>query len=117
MVGAASLAGSALSGCGTRASFEDPDPSTQLAALNQAIEANDRSKIPDMIELLDSDDPAVRMFAILGLERMTGQTLGYDFAAPEAERDAATERWVEWYTGRGSDGADRDGEGGGGGGA
>jgi len=81
----------------TRASFDDPDPASQLAALERAIEANDRSKIPEMIELLDSDDPAVRLFAILGLERMTGETHGYDFAAPEAERHAATERWVAWY--------------------
>lgn len=99
MVGVAAWIGLAVgAGCGgTRASFDADDPASQLAALEQAVEANDRSKIPEMIELLDSDDPAVRMFAILGLERLTGETHGYDFAAPEPERDAATERWVAWY--------------------
>lgn len=58
---------------------------------------NDQSKIPELIAALDSDDSAVRLTAIRTLERLTGQTLGYDHAAAEAERRAATDRWVEWY--------------------
>ena len=38
------------------------------------------------------------------LERLTGQTLGYDYAAPEAERRAATDRWVEWWESSGESG-------------
>lgn len=59
--------------------------------------ANDTSKIPELIAALDSDDSAVRLTAIRTLERLTGQTLGYDYAAPESERRLATDRWVEWY--------------------
>ncbi|VAX40019.1 hypothetical protein MNBD_PLANCTO03-1271, partial [hydrothermal vent metagenome] len=38
-----------------------------------------------------------RMVAILALERLTGETLGYDHAAVEAQREDAVARWVEWY--------------------
>ena len=98
ILGVAWVGCSLETGCARRrASFDDDDPASQLAALDRAVETNDRSNVPDMIRLLDSDDPAVRMFAILGLERMTGQTHGYDFAASEPERDAAADRWVAWY--------------------
>jgi hypothetical protein len=46
--------------------------------------------------MLDSDDPAARLVAIRALERITGQTLGYDHAGPEHERRLAVERWMEW---------------------
>jgi hypothetical protein len=45
--------------------------------------------------MLDSDDPATRLLAINALERITGDRLGFDYAAPEAQRQAAISRWVE----------------------
>lgn len=65
-------------------------------ALGAAARAGDRGRIPDLIVMLDSSDPAQRMLAIRTLERMTGQTLGYDHAAPEPERAQAIDRWVKW---------------------
>ena len=52
---------------------------------------------PNRIALLDSDDPLVRMLAFRSLERMTGETFGYDHAGSQLERDQAVDRWVEWY--------------------
>ena len=49
-----------------------------------------------LIGALESDDAAERMLAITALERITGETFGYDFAAPRAERTAAIGRWLEW---------------------
>jgi hypothetical protein len=61
----------------------------------------DPESIPHLIVLLRSDDPLVRMTSIRTLELITGQTLGYDHAAPEPQREQAVARWAEWYrTGR-----------------
>jgi hypothetical protein len=43
--------------------------------------------------MLDSDDPATRLLAIDALERITGETLGFDASAPETERRNAVDRW------------------------
>jgi hypothetical protein len=77
--------------------FDSPNPGAKLDAITDTAAAEDRSHVKDLIECLDSDDPAVRMVSILTLERLTGQTLGYDFAAPEWEREPAVRSWVEWY--------------------
>lgn len=76
--------------------FDSPEPGARISAAVEAAETNDTDAIPDLIVLLDSDDPATRLVAIRSLERLTGETLGYDYAAPVSERDAAVGRWVEW---------------------
>lgn len=77
--------------------YDSHDPTGRIEAMLDTAARGDRSQIPDLIGELDSDDSAVRFTAIHTLERLTGQTLGYDYAAPEAERRAATDRWVEWW--------------------
>ncbi len=77
--------------------FDSPEPAARIEAALEAADRGDRGAIPDLIGLLDSDDPATRMVGILALERLTGETLGYDYAAAEGEREAAVARWVEWY--------------------
>lgn len=77
--------------------FDSPEPAARIEAAVDAAATGEKGAIPDLIALLDSDDPATRLVAIGSLERLTGQTLGYHYAAPERERDAAVERWVEWY--------------------
>ncbi len=46
--------------------------------------------------MLDSQDPALRMFAIGALKRLTGETMGYHYGDPEPIRAAAVDRWVAW---------------------
>ena len=72
-----------------------------------AAREGDLSAIPDLIGLLDSDDSLVRMVAIRSLERLTGQTLGYDHAVSEWRRDEAVERWVAWASAQSEAGASR----------
>lgn len=84
-------------GCTYAGSFDDPDPGGRLDAIRRALAADDRSAVPHLISLLDSDDAAVRLYAINALEQFTGQTLGYDHAAPARDRRLAVERWVAWY--------------------
>lgn len=65
-------------------------------AIARAAADDDRRAIRALIEALDDPDPGNRMMAIATLERLTGQTLGYDATAPEAQRDAAVREWVRW---------------------
>lgn len=81
--------------------FRSDDPEQRTKALGAAARSDDRTRIPDLIAMLDSSDPAQRMLAIRSLERMTGQTLGYDHAAPEPQRAAAIDRWMKWEASRG----------------
>lgn len=89
-----------LAGCSAparRATFDSDDPSERSAALVRAAATDDTSSIGAVIEMLDSGDPVVRMLAGRALLRMTGETMGYDYAAPSAERALAVARWREWY--------------------
>lgn len=92
----AGLLASALAGCAADVSFDSPDSAARLRAIQRAASQDDRASIPDLVRMLDSDDVAVRLLAIRTLEEMTGQTLGYDYAAPSFERTPAVERWQAW---------------------
>lgn len=77
--------------------FDSPEPAARLDAITRAAERRDRASIPDLITLLGSDDPVVRLASIRTLELLTGQTLGYDYAASPAERKDMVDDWVRWY--------------------
>jgi hypothetical protein len=74
----------------------NPDLSVKIPAIKQAAITHDREGISAMIDELSSDDPAVRFYAIEGLRRATGQTLGYCFYDDQEHRQAAVERWKQW---------------------
>jgi hypothetical protein len=78
--------------------FQENDPAARLRAIQKAAASGDRGAIPDLINELESDDPAERLLAIRALERITGQTLGYDHAAGLTERQEGVRRWAEWYS-------------------
>lgn len=97
-------------------------PAARLDAITKAAEQHDESAIPDLITMLESDDPVVRMAALRTLQLLTGQTLGYDYAAPEWERRDKVQAWKQWYQAehpggpqpeRESEMTDKDGGGGG----
>jgi hypothetical protein len=74
----------------------DPDPSVKIPAYKQAVRKKDRSAVKQLVADLDSDDPAVRFYAIGALERMTGRRLGYRYYDNEEQRRPAVERWQQW---------------------
>jgi HEAT repeat protein len=80
--------------------FDSPEPGERVFAVTEAARARDQEAIPQLITLLRSDDPLVRMTTIRTLELLTGETLGYDHAGPEAERERALQRWVQWHAAR-----------------
>jgi hypothetical protein len=65
-------------------------------AIESAVRDERKQQIPEIVECLRSDDDLVRMMAIGALERMTGQTLGYDFTDPLPLRLEGYRRWREW---------------------
>lgn len=85
--------------------FDSIQPASKLYAIQKAGQARDVEAVPKLIEQLDSDDPAVRMFAIEALERITGERRGFAPYGPPHERAVAVERWVQWYRSKGSGGA------------
>jgi HEAT repeat protein len=87
-----------LSSCGPtiRPDFNSPEPAARNQAIIKAAEHSDQSAVPDLVRMLDSDDPATRLLAINALERITGDRRGYDPAAPESERRKATDNWQRY---------------------
>ncbi|MDX2133095.1 MAG: HEAT repeat domain-containing protein [Planctomycetota bacterium] len=87
-----------------RPDFNSPDPAARNAAIIEAYAARDDKAIPDLVRMLDSDDPATRLLAIRTLESLTGTRLGYDPAAPSFEREPAVRAWAERVAGGRPDG-------------
>lgn len=76
--------------------LSSPVPSERLSAAAAAARDQRTSAVPELIPLLSSDDPAVRLAAIRALEKLTGQTLGYRHYDPDSLRAQAIERWRDW---------------------
>jgi hypothetical protein len=77
--------------------IKSPDPSLKIPAIKSAVQRKDMSAIGSLIKDLDSDDPAVRFFAIQGLRRLTGESFGYEYYADADERKPAVLQWQEWF--------------------
>ncbi len=88
-----------VQGCGgaIRPSFDSPEPAARNAAIVDAAgrQGNDDA-LPELVRLLESDDPATRLLAITTLERKTGTRLGYHYDAPESRREPALLAWRQW---------------------
>ncbi len=83
------------------ASFDSPEPAARNAAIVDAAAKEDRSAIPDLVRMLESDDPATRLLAIQTLTRLTGNDLGYDARDSRVARSEAVERWRAWIESEG----------------
>ncbi|MCX5658246.1 MAG: HEAT repeat domain-containing protein [Planctomycetota bacterium] len=87
-----------LPGCGPRAhegGMHSDNPAAKLYAIRHAGEARDARAVPDLVEQLDSDDPAVRMLSIHALEQIAGTRMGYNPYASAQERKPAVEAWTQ----------------------
>lgn len=77
----------------------NPDPSVKIPAIKASVEAKDLTAARQMIKDLDSDDPAVRFYSIGGLQRLTGETFGYQYFMDDEQRAAAVGKWKAWLAG------------------
>ena len=66
-----------------------------LGVARARLAVGDRAALPTLAGLLLSDEAGVRASAIQALSRESGDARGYDPGAPEAERRAAAERWMQ----------------------
>lgn len=96
--GVALAACAGLVGCTAvpKPDFASPEPGARNAAIVDAAATGDHGARVQLVQMLDSDDPATRLLAISTLQRLTNQTFGYDYAQPEVKRRPAVERWAAW---------------------
>jgi hypothetical protein len=86
------------------------DPLVRIPGMKRAVQTKDLAAVSRLVDDLESRDPAVRLFAIEGLERLTGQRLSYLYYAPEEERAQAVHQWRDWLSRQqGGSAADRPG--------
>jgi hypothetical protein len=74
----------------------DPDPSVKIPAIRKAVSKKDLSTAKQLVEDLESDDPAVRFYAVNGLRRLTGEDFGYQYYQSDEQRRPAVQRWKQW---------------------
>ena len=91
----------ACAGCFSREpmSLTSHNAPQKIPAIKNAAEQGDRQAIPQLVRDLDSEDPAVRFYAIEGLERLTGETFGYLYYQDYPARRPAVLKWREWLNG------------------
>lgn len=79
-----------------RTAIQSANPDERIRGIHEAAERNDRYAVPLLVDRLEDEDEAVRFYAILALEKMTGHRLGYDYAQSAVDRVRAVERWREY---------------------
>lgn len=87
-----------LCGCadlGAQKGIQSAEPGQRILAIRAAGEARDQSAVPLLIDRLSDEDVAVRFYAILALDRITGTRMGYDYGGTLASRREAMARWRE----------------------
>ena len=106
---AALVLGAAVASCGEPArravapeqGLRDPVVQTRMEALAQVGRTRDRRHVPELIALLDDEDPGVRMLAGGTLRDVTGHDTGYRAHAPPEERRRQIEAWRAWWAAQG----------------
>jgi hypothetical protein len=79
-----------------KASLVSNDPGRKIPAIKKARDANQSETAQQLVKSLNSEDPAVRFYAIRGLQNLTGETFGYVWYVDEPVRRAAAEKWAKW---------------------
>jgi hypothetical protein len=74
------------------------DLDVKIPAIKRAVQNKDRTELAELVKELDDDDAAVRLYAIEGLQRLTGQDLDYRYYDDKEARKPAVERWKKWLS-------------------
>jgi len=77
-------------------SISSHDPQRLIPAIEIAVKEHDQSVVPVLVDDLSSDDAAIRLYAINGLRRLTGQDFGYVAYNDEDARRPAVVKWKAW---------------------
>jgi HEAT repeat protein len=76
------------------------DPRVRTRAAARAGKARDERAVPYLVDRLTDPENEVRMVAIISLERITGETMGYYYYEPPDRRAEAVRRWRQWLQNR-----------------
>jgi hypothetical protein len=68
-------------------------PVDQVRAAVWLAESGDAEAVHTLVGLLEDRDRTVRMYAILALRRLCGESYGYEYYASDTQRQAAVMRW------------------------
>lgn len=80
-------------GCANRGSLASRFAPDRARAIVLHAERGDAQAVHTLVDLLEDDDQAVRLYAILALQRLTGETHGYRYYEAETERAKAVMAW------------------------
>jgi hypothetical protein len=76
------------------------NPGSKIPAIKKAAadcDPSDTETAQQLVKSLESEDPAVRFYAIRGLQNLTGETFGYVwYGGDERGRRDAMEKWKQW---------------------
>ena len=101
MIAASAAAGSAgAGGCneptGPRTVW-NKDLNIKIPAIRTAADGKDLTAAPELVRDLESDDAALRMYAIMGLKELSGgEDFGYVYYADVDRRRPAVTKWRQW---------------------
>ena len=82
-----------------RADLQAVDAESRIAGFVAASQSDDPEELDHLVDALEDDDPAVRLFAAEALRRRTGQNHGFHAYHPKPERDEAVTRWRAFIDG------------------
>jgi len=82
--------------------IENADAARRALAVRQAAVRNDAEAVPLLVDRLEDEDSSVRFYAILALERLTGDRMGYVYYRPPERQKEAIERWRQFARARGA---------------
>jgi hypothetical protein len=68
--------------------------------MKRAAESKSDKDLPQLVFDLDSDDAAIRFYAVSTLRRLTGLTFDYHYYDDETERQPAIKQWKQWLAQR-----------------
>jgi len=77
-----------------------PYGGVRTRAVLEVARQGDLARVPDLIELLDDEDPGVRAAAGTALEELTGHDTGYRAWAPPETLRAQVLTWRAWWAAR-----------------
>jgi hypothetical protein len=80
-------------------SLTDPDPTAKIPAIRLSVQNKDMTATKSLVKDLNSDDPAVRFYAIEGLRKLTNEDYGYHYYDDQDQRAEAIKRWEAWVAG------------------
>ncbi len=82
------------------AKFQNADPQVRIEAIREAGQTRNTAAVPYLIDRLSDSQADIRLFAIMALRDITGQTHGYNVYEPAPQRAAAIARWRQWLSER-----------------